>query len=50
MKKNTIKNGFSDAKKISSGEEAKHSRAISENVYRCNGCNRYSDLNEESSS
>ena len=49
MKKNTIKNGFSDAKKISSGEEeAKHSRAILENVYRCNGY-RYSDLNEESS-
>ena len=50
MKKNTIKNGFSDAKKISSGEEeAKHSRAMLENVYRCNGY-RYSDLNEESSS
>ena len=47
MKKNTIKNSFSDARKISSGEEeAKHSLKILHNVYRSNGY-RHSNLNEE---
>ena len=50
IKKNTIKNGFSDAKKINSGEEeAELSWSILESIYRFNGY-RYSDLNEESSS
>ena len=47
MKKNTIKSSFSDARKISSGEEeAKHSLKILHNVYWSNGY-RHSDLNEE---
>ena len=47
MKTNTVKNSFSDARKISSGEEeTEHSLAIAHNVYRSNGY-RYTDLNEE---
>ena len=47
MKYNTIRNSFKDAKEISSGnEEAKHSSAIVEKLYRCNGY-RLSELKQE---
>ena len=47
MKAKTVKNSFSDARKISSGEEeTEHSLAIVHYVYRSNGY-RYTDLNEE---
>ena len=47
MKYNTIRNSFKDAKEISSGnEEAEHSSAIVEKLYRCNGY-RLSELKQE---
>ena len=47
MKRNTIRNSFMDAKKISSGnEEEAHSIAIVDTLYRCNGY-RTADLTVE---